>query len=691
MNAGTDGTTTFCENDPSLDLFTFLGGNPDSGGIWTPSLASGTGFFDPNIDIAGIYTYTLTGTSTCPSDSATVSVIINENLNAGTDGTVTFCKSDSITDIFNSLGGNPDLGGTWSPVLASGTGEFNPAIDLPGIYTYTLSGTDSCPSDSATVTVTVDEILEAGENGIFILCESDLSTASDINLFEQLLGTPSNLGIWTGPVSTTNGNLGTLVISSLTASGSPYLFTYTVTSSNSCPTSQANVTVIIEPAKNAGIDGNITFCNNNAPANLFTFLGGNPDTGGIWSPTLASGTGIFNPSVDSAGVYTYTLAGTTFCPSDSATVTVTLVERLSSGISGTVTFCENEAPTDLFTILGGNPDAGGIWSPTLASGTGVFNPALDLATVYTYTLEGTLPCLPAVSTVTVLVDILPTNNFASINFGTICLNSDANIVITNATNLANGNYQLTYQISGEISFNGTITVFFENGTANFTIPASVFDSIGTSTLTVNPIQSNVINECGVSGTLFNPAPFTIEDVPTPTFTGSNKFCETDNATIANLSADIVEPENIFWYDAPINGNAYETTTELIDGNTYYAAIVSLSGCESSSRLEINVTIEDCKEDELIIPDGFSPNGDEINDAFVIKNIRTLYPNFKIIIYNRWGNVLFEGNANKPDWDGNNQGGMKIGDQKSPVGVYFYTISFNDGVKKDVQGRVYLSR
>ena len=691
LNAGTSGELTICENDSPVDLFSLLGGNPDVGGIWSPVLTSGTGLFNPAIDVDGIYTYTLEGSPSCPSVTATVNVSIIQNLSAGISGSVTFCKNEGLTDLFTLLGGNPDLGGIWSPALNSGDGFFDPAIDVAGVYTYTLDGTVSCSADFSTVTVTLDDIADAGENGIYSICETELPTTADVNLFENLLGAPSNLGAWTGPVSITNGNLGTLNISSLSLSGSPYVFTYTVVSLNSCPTAQATVTVIIEPSNNAGTDGTATFCNSASPTNLINFLGGNPSPGGTWTPALASGSGIFNPSIDLAGVYTYTLDGTSSCPSDSATVTVTLVEGVNSGVSGTVTLCKSDPITDLFTILGGNPNAGGVWSPALTSGTGIFDPSIDVPGVYTYTLIGTSPCPTVLSTVTVVVDDIPSNALANINLGTVCLNSQSTIVITNATNLANGNYILSYTISGQINSNATIAVVFQNGSTSFTIPASVFNVLGTSTITINPIQSNLANACGVSGNLFNAATFTIENIQTPVFTGTNEFCEADNPTIANLSSGITGTQNSIWYDAPTGGNAYANTTSLNNGTTYYAALVSASGCESITRLEITASIRNCDLDEIVIPDGFSPNGDGINDAFVIKNIRTLFPNFTIEIYNRWGNKLFRGNANQPDWDGSNKNGIKIGGNEVPVGVYFFIINFNDGVKKDIQGRVYLSR
>ena len=56
-------------------MFDSLTGTPDTGGVWTPSLVSGTGIFDPSIDTAGIYTYTVTN-GACVSDTSEVNVII---------------------------------------------------------------------------------------------------------------------------------------------------------------------------------------------------------------------------------------------------------------------------------------------------------------------------------------------------------------------------------------------------------------------------------------------------------------------------------------------------------------------------------------------------------------------------------------------------------------------------------------
>ena len=83
---------------------------------------------------------------------------------------------------------------------------------------------------------------------------------------------------------------------------------------------------------------------------------------------------------------------------------------------------------------------------------------------------------------------------------------------------------------------------------------------------------------------------TINDTPIPTTDDdTQEFCAVDEPTVADLQ---VNETNVTWYDAPTNGNPYDPTDLLVDGNIYYAAATGANGCESSVRLEVTVTIND---------------------------------------------------------------------------------------------------
>ncbi|NMH23744.1 hypothetical protein, partial [Flavobacterium solisilvae] len=92
-----------------------------TGGTWSPALASGTGVLNPAVDVSATYTYTVAGIAPCVDDTATVEVIINQAPQAGNNNSITVCQNSPQQDLFALLGPNAQTGGTWSPALASGT------------------------------------------------------------------------------------------------------------------------------------------------------------------------------------------------------------------------------------------------------------------------------------------------------------------------------------------------------------------------------------------------------------------------------------------------------------------------------------------------------------------------------------------------------------------------------------------
>ena len=110
----------------------------------------------------------------------------------------------------------------------------------------------------------------------------------------------------------------------------------------------------------------------------------------------------------------------------------------------------------------------------------------------------------------------------------------------------------------------------------------------------------------------------------------------------------------------------------INGNTvianppsdflYYLTAESFPGC--SSKDSISVVVKDC-EQELIAPNVFTPNGDNVNDLFFLKVKGA--KNFNIHIYNRWGQLLYESTDTKAPWNGK----MKSINQNAPDGTYYY--------------------
>ncbi|MFK7982692.1 MAG: gliding motility-associated C-terminal domain-containing protein, partial [Saprospiraceae bacterium] len=90
-----------------------------------------------------------------------------------------------------------------------------------------------------------------------------------------------------------------------------------------------------------------------------------------------------------------------------------------------------------------------------------------------------------------------------------------------------------------------------------------------------------------------------------------------------------------------------------------------AGCDTAT---VTFYIE-CKV--FLIFNGFSPNGDNINETFTIDGIEN-FPNNQIQIFNRWGNMVFEQAGYKGQWNGT------WNNKDLPDGTYFYFLDNGEG-------------
>lgn len=97
--------------------------------------------------------------------------------------------------------------------------------------------------------------------------------------------------------------------------------------------------------------------------------------------------------------------------------------------------------------------------------------------------------------------------------------------------------------------------------------------------------------------------------------------------------------------------------------------------------------DECEVKGIIVPKGFSPNGDNINDTWEIENI-TSFPRNNVKVFNRWGNKVFETINYQNNWNGESQDGG--GNNKLPVGPYLYIIELNEPGFGPVQGWIYIN-
>jgi len=87
-------------------------------------------------------------------------------------------------------------------------------------------------------------------------------------------------------------------------------------------------------------------------------------------------------------------------------------------------------------------------------------------------------------------------------------------------------------------------------------------------------------------------------------------------------------------------------------------------------------VPDYLDPQIFVPEIFTPNGDGVNDFLILKGLEN-YPKAYIIVFNQWGQVVF--NADGPyqnDWGGNMRTEELTNSQILPEGVYFYIVYYN---------------
>ena len=667
-NAGGDNVGVVCSTEvdemfPSVDeirkyLLSLLDAGVSRTGSFSPTASQLANQFQNDADGLGEFTTTYTvGTSGPCTDSAliTVNVVAPEPANAGPDMTITLCTTGEAVDLTDFLSEEADLGGSFEELENN---IFDPAEAGAGSFdfTYSVDATTSCVEgeDSAVYTVVVSDEVNAGADASITLCNSDVASLTPNgvrNLYLDML----EEGVATDGVF--NPTIQELIDQyNLQSNFGDFTTVYTVGSGECTDAVELTVTVLENP--DAGTNGRLELEEGATETeDLFAALGGTPDEGGVW--TDADGNEVdatFDPTTEAEGVYTYTVSSENGC-SDSATVTVVIGEPVPCP---EITEPEQEFCLGSGATVADLAPADVLWYDS-ADGTEPLAEDTELVDGGVYFAgdpEG--QCIER-SSVTVTISEVPVS--PSVTDFTDC-------VITGAT-------VADLDIVGD---DGAVFTVYSDETLETVVAEDEVLVSG-----VYYVTQSTAGGCESEAAELT---VTLDDTDAPTFTdGGNVFCEFDDATLADLEESVVGDGEITWY-ATATGTEPLSTAEMLENNvTYYAAITGESGCESSERLPVTVTLEDC---EVVIPEAFSPNGDGINDSFVIENLASEYPDFRLEIYNRWGEPVYTGNASTPEWNGVSTEGS-FGSGVVPAGVYFYILYYNDGQTAPTQGRLYLSR
>jgi gliding motility-associated-like protein len=114
-----------------------------------------------------------------------------------------------------------------------------------------------------------------------------------------------------------------------------------------------------------------------------------------------------------------------------------------------------------------------------------------------------------------------------------------------------------------------------------------------------------------------------------------------------VTLNVNTDDSILWF----NSSKESMVTFISNESSWYNIIVYNNFCFIYDSLYISVRDIFCDEDSIVIPTGFTPNNDNVNDTYKIVNNGVDLTHFNLKIYNRLGQEVFSTNDINVAWDG----------------------------------------
>ena len=438
----------------------------------------------------------------------------------------------SITPTFSLVGNYCE--GANIPVLPATsdngiTGSWSPAINnqITTAYVFTPSAGQCAVTTTQTIAIgaAVNAQISAIGNNTLLSCNNPQIT---------LVASGGSSYSW-------SGGLGNASIAIVTAPGS-----YTVTASSSAGCQDTLTIIITEAIVNtpfAGNDGQDSLCSNDAATDLFSYLGGAAQTGGVWSgPSGTIPGGIYNPTLHVPGIYQYVVNDATGCASDTAQVEVSETTFIQPDVQYDSPFCASENEVQLPSSL--TPSNGSFSiSPSTGlniSPTGAINPSQSTIGTYSVTFSIGGAC-EASDVALVIIEEIPN----------AVIQASALVVCPSET--------------VTLSANGGVTYLWSNGSTD----ASII--VNESEVGAYYVEATNDGGCNDVSDTIN---LSLGTLPTPTITafGSLSICPGDSVTLAASGGS-----DWLW-----NTGQTTQTIEADAAGDYWVIVTNASGCSDTS-------------------------------------------------------------------------------------------------------------
>lgn len=628
-----------------IDITAVGGSTPYQYSIDNGATTSATGLFQ-NL-CAGTYDILITDLNSCTSTSQ---VIITQP----TPITVTIGINDAscfgVCDGYmNSIpaGGTAPYNYTWTPA-AGGNVPLVTGL-CAGSYDLEITDNNGCVLDT---------------NGIVVEAPAAV-TIDNVTVIDETCG-----GDGTGEITVTSTggtsfsiNGGTLqpsnVFSNLTAGN------YTILAQNFAGCNATGTAVVTGPPPvTVTASGIATICNGQSTSLTAVAAGGIGPYTYLWDNGDITATTNVTPSAPGQN-YCVTAFDAGQCPSAApACINVVVSEPLNLIALSDQAICEGEFAQISALAGGGN---GGPYTYTWDQGVGVgqnqsVSPTFQ--TIYTVTVTDNCTTIPATAQVTIDVNTIPNITFvADVTEG--CAPVAVNFT---ASNVPVGSTYLWSFGDGGASQDGDFTSYSFENPGCWDISLDITTAEGCQSNTSIPGYICVFDYPNPEFT-FAPQPTTILN-PTVVF---------DNQTIGNNSYNWTFDTN----GAAENSTSTDPSYTFAQPGIFEVCLdaVSINGCPGSICHDVEIL----EEFLVYVPNAFTPDGDELNNEFapIISGITP--DSYEFLVFNRWGQLIFQSQIPGKGWTGIFNGVMSQQD------VYVWKLSVDDQLGKthDYTGHVTL--
>ena len=558
------------------------------------------------------------------TDPATFSWVAANNLNTTGEST----SAQTGTPINNSITNN-------SAVVQTVSYNVTPTSNPGG-----------CVGSAQTVTVTVNPAPTMTSPPSTTICNgvaaNHLLTSNLASTYTWIAGNNTNT---TGESTTSQtGNTITDAINNSASTVQQVTYTVTPTSTaNGCTGAPQSVTVDVIPVPAITSAAGASICSggtvnvpltSNVPSSYTWVAADNPGTTGE-STTQQTGSPVSNTltnTTNSDQLISYTITPTSSpngCPGTPFTMTVTVYH----GITADFDFVKIPCVTQVaFNDSSAAAPVSWLWYFGDGDSSNVQNPSHTYDSTGVYDVQLITSTVNGCSDTTVVqVDFVGPNPVSVSTSTAICLGNSTQL---NAT----GGFAYSWAPGTSLN-DSTVSnpVATPADTTDYTVTISTVDTFGDTCS-----QTLTTTVYAIDATLYTIAASSDDDT----------IAEGQSTTLHAITDSIL---TVNWSpSADMNDpNSFNPSVSPSVTTTYYVSILDSAGCPKRDSITVYVVSQKCEDDDVFVPNTFTPNGDGVNDILFARgnNVKKIY----FAIYNRRGELIFETNTITKGWDGIYQG------------------------------------